>query len=142
MTLDSARARELGKRGGKARKRLTIPDVEQDLGPLETEQDTKWRWWERLGTAGLASSAPARRVDPALILRCYRGAILSPRGPTALQHLEQEDIGAAIRALAAELLRDGSPEALKQFQQLVEALTRPQTPPPNLASVLLDVQLT
>jgi len=49
----------------------------------------------------------------------------------AVPHLDPEDFGATVRELAAELLCDSSSEALERFRQLVEAFTRPETPPPG-----------
>jgi len=49
----------------------------------------------------------------------------------ALRDLDPDDIGTAVRALAVELPRYGSPEALEQFRQFVAAFTRPETRPPG-----------
>ena len=57
--MDSERARELGKRSGQARRRLTLTDVEGELTPLANEQDAKHRL-DRLATwlaAGLISGS-------------------------------------------------------------------------------------
>ncbi len=56
---DSASAREAGKRSGKARRRLTLERVEEELGPLETIADAMRRL-DRLGlwiSAGMLSGS-------------------------------------------------------------------------------------
>ncbi len=53
---DSASAREAGKRSGKARRRLTLERVEEELGPLETVDDAM----RRLDRLGLWISAGMR----------------------------------------------------------------------------------
>ena len=45
--LDSERARELGRRSGQARRRLTLEDAERDLGDLDTLEDAM-RWLRQI----------------------------------------------------------------------------------------------
>ncbi len=45
--LDSERARELGRRSGRARRGLTLEDVERDLGDLDTLEDAM-RWLRQI----------------------------------------------------------------------------------------------
>jgi hypothetical protein len=71
--VDSERARGLGRRSGQTRRKLTLDRVEQELGPVETEQDAKRRL-ERLGVwcaAGLLSGsqrgAAVRSLTPPVL---------------------------------------------------------------------------
>lgn len=59
MTLDRERARQLGRRSGERRRRLTLADVERELPPMDTPEHNKRRLPAifNLGLAGIVSAA-------------------------------------------------------------------------------------
>ena len=99
-TMDSERARELGKLSGAARrtKRLTLEQVETALGPLETEHDAKRRL-ERLG------------------VWCAAGLVSGSQGGAAVRATEQW-----LKAHSEELDRERLREAEKRVKLLEREL--------------------
>lgn len=98
IPLDTERARVLGKRSGKARKRLTLADVEDALGPLETEQDAK----RRLGLLGVWLTA---------------GLVSGSQGGAAVRSVE-----VWLKAHAEQVDRDRLREAEKKVRELEREL--------------------
>ena len=98
MTFDSGNASAAGRRSGKVRKRLTLEDVERDLGPLATEQDAK------------------RRLER-LTVWCAAGLLAGSQGGSAVRATE-----VWLRAHSEELDRDRLKAAEKRVRELEREL--------------------
>lgn len=96
MNLDPKRARELGRRGGKAsgkaRAKLTLERVERELGPLDSLEDAQ-RWLRRLGLWGAAGLLPG-----AVLGACVRAVDVWVRAHES--KLVRDDVEALRKRLA------------------------------------------